>query len=61
MRSRPPEEEGAAEITWDELTPTPIPCPPAPLGGVVENPGVKLCPESRDGWGEGVLWFGFTS
>jgi len=28
-----PEEEGAAEITCDELTTTPIPCSPAPLGG----------------------------
>jgi len=27
------EEEGAAETTCDELIITPIPCPPAPLGG----------------------------
>jgi len=27
------EEEGAAETTWDELTSTPIPHPPAPLAG----------------------------
>jgi len=30
---RRPEEEGAAETTYDELTVTPILCPPAPLGG----------------------------
>jgi len=29
----PPEEEGAAETACDELTVSPIPCPPAPLGG----------------------------
>ncbi|GAB0176110.1 zinc finger and BTB domain-containing protein 5 [Grus japonensis] len=28
-----PEEEGAAETTCDELTPTPIPRPPVPLWG----------------------------
>jgi len=33
VRSPPPEEEGAAETTCDELTITPIPCPPAPLRG----------------------------
>ena len=33
VRSPPPEEEGAAETTCDELTTTPIPRPPAPLGG----------------------------
>jgi len=32
MRSPPSEEEGAAETACDELTITPIPCPPAPLG-----------------------------
>ena len=32
VRSPPPEEEGAAETTCDELTPTPIPRPPVPLG-----------------------------
>jgi len=32
MRSRPLEEEGAAETTCDELTTTPIPHPPAVLG-----------------------------
>jgi len=32
VRSPPPEEEGAAETTCDELTVTTIPHPPAPLG-----------------------------
>lgn len=55
------EEEGAAEMTYDELTTTPIPCPPAPLGEEAENLGVKWSPGSRNGWGEGVLRFGFIS
>jgi len=33
VRSPPPEEEGAAETTCDELTITPIPCPSVPLRG----------------------------
>ncbi|KAM9590885.1 uncharacterized protein ACIBXB_005925 [Morphnus guianensis] len=33
VRSPPPEEEGAAETMCGELTPTPIPCSPAPPGG----------------------------
>jgi len=33
VRSPPPEEEGAAETRCDELTATPIPHRPAPLGG----------------------------
>ena len=42
-RSPPPEEEGAAETTCDELTATPIPHPPAPLGREeVEELGAKL-------------------
>ena len=32
-RSPPPEEEGVAETTCDELTVNPIPRPPALLGG----------------------------
>jgi len=31
VRSPPPEEEGVAETTCDELTITPIPHPPVPL------------------------------
>jgi len=33
VRSSPPEEEGVAETTCDELTITPIPRSPAPLRG----------------------------
>jgi len=33
VRSPPPEEEGAAETTCDELTAAPIAHPPAPHGG----------------------------
>jgi len=33
VRSPPPEEEGAAETMCDELSLTPIPCPPVLLGG----------------------------
>lgn len=56
------EEEGAAETTCDEPTPTPIPCPPALLGGEeVERTGNGVEPGRREGWREGVLRFGFTS
>ena len=54
MRSPPPEEEGVAETTCDELTATPIPHPPVPLWGEeVENSG------RREGWGEGVFKLSF--
>jgi len=33
VRSLPPEEEGTTETLCDELIITPIPHPPAPLGG----------------------------
>ena len=61
VMSPAPEEDEAAEITCDELTVNPIPHPPVPLGGLVENPGVKLCPGRREGWREGVLRFAFIS
>jgi len=63
VRSSPPEEEGAAETTCDELTTTPIPCSPALLlRGEVENLGVKLGSGRREGWGESVfnIWFYFS-
>jgi len=42
--------------TCDELITTPIPRPPAPLGGEeVENSGVKLSLGRRERWGEGVF------
>jgi len=44
------EEERVAETTYDELTTSPIPCPPALLGGEeVENMGVKLSLGRREG------------
>ena len=61
VRSPPPEEEGVAETTCDELTVIPIPRPPVPLGGEGggREIGVKLSPGRRNGWGEGVLRSGF--
>jgi len=61
VRSPPPEVEGAAEITCDELTATPIPHPPAVLEGRrYRKLGVKLSLGRRQGWGEGALRFGFS-
>ena len=40
----------------DELTATPAPCPLRCAGGEeVEKSGVKMSPEKREGWGEGVF------
>jgi len=50
VRSPPPEEEGAAETTCDELTTTFIPRPPAPLRGRRQRKsGVKLNSGRREG------------
>jgi len=53
VRSLPPEEEGAAETTCDELTTTPIPHPPVPLGGRRERNGSQIepCKQGRGGGG----------
>jgi len=52
VRSSPPEEEVAAETMCDELTITPIPCPPVLLWGEGgREMGVKLSPGRREGWG----------
>jgi len=61
VRSTPPEEEGAAETTCDELTSTPIPRPPGCLGGGGRETGVKLSPGRRERWEEGVLRSSFHS
>jgi len=62
VRSPPPEEEGTAETMCDELTVTPIPHPPEVLRmGAGRERGLKLRPGRREGWGEGVLRFGFIS
>jgi len=52
VRSPPAEEEGAAETRCDELTVTPIPHPPAPLGGSeLEKSGVELSLGKKGGVG----------
>jgi len=63
VRRPPAEEEGAAETKCDELTITPFPHPPVPLGGSRrERNGMEVEPmeEGRCG-GEGVLGPGFIS
>jgi len=56
VRSPPPEEEGAAETTCDELTVTPIPHPPALLGGRRERNGSKAEPGKKGGVGGKVFY-----
>ncbi|KAK4827950.1 hypothetical protein QYF61_022565 [Mycteria americana] len=51
VRSPPPEEEGAAETTCDELTATPIPLSPVPLGGGGREFGSKVKPRKKGGVG----------
>ena len=58
MRSPPP-EEGAAETMCDELTVTPIPCPPAPLEGRRERNRSEAEPGKKGGVGQSVLRSGF--
>ena len=53
MRSPPPEEEGVAGTTCDELTVTPILHPPcAAWGAGGRETGMKLSPGRREGWEE---------
>jgi len=62
VRSPPPEEEGAAETTCDDLTVTPIPHPPAPLGwGRRERNRSEVEPRKKGGVGGRVLRSGFMS
>jgi len=49
VRSPPPEEEGAAETKCDELTITPIPRPPALLGGRRERNRTEPEPGKKGG------------
>ena len=51
MRSLLPEEEGVEETTCDELTATPIPCPPVLLGGRRERNGSEAEPGKKGGVG----------
>jgi len=62
VKNPPPEEEGAAEITWDELTATPIPHPPVLLGGRRERNGSEVEPGTKGGVGRRCLkiWFYFS-
>jgi len=62
VRSPPPEEEGAAETTCDELTVTPIPRPPAPLEGRRQRNGSEAEPRKKGGVGGRCLkiWFCFS-
>ena len=55
VRSPPPEEEGAAETRCDELTVTPIPRPPALLGGRKERNGSEAEPGKKGGGGGKVF------
>jgi len=52
VRSLPPEGQGATEPTCDELTVTPIPRPPAPLGGRRERNGSEAEPGKKRGGGK---------
>jgi len=61
VRSLPPEEEGAAEPTCDELTVTPILHTPAPLGGRRQRNGNEVEPGKKGGVGEGILRSAFIS
>jgi len=52
VRSPPPEEEGEAETTCDELTAAPIPHCPALLVGKRERNGSEAEPGKKGGvWG----------
>jgi len=57
-----PEEDGAAETAWDELTAAPTACPPELLvGRRWRKSRVTFCLGRREGWGKGVLGFGSIS
>ena len=62
VRSPPPEEEGAAETTCGELTPTPIPHPPALLGDVGRESTSEAVPRKKGGVGGRCfkVWFYFS-
>jgi len=59
VRSPPPKGQGVAETACDELTLTPIPRPPAPLGGRRERNGSEVEPRKKGGVGGSCLkiWF----
>jgi len=55
VRSPPPEGRGAVVTTCDELTITPIPHTPAPLGGRREKNGSEAEPGKKGGVGRRCL------
>ncbi|XP_049649882.1 gamma-secretase subunit Aph-1b-like isoform X2 [Accipiter gentilis] len=55
LRSPPPEEEGVPEIMCDDLTATPIPCPPAPLQGGEDVEKIGSGVGRREGWVENLF------
>ena len=64
VRSPPPEEEGAAETMWDELTATPIPIPLCCWRGGGRGIGSKAEPRKKGGVGGRCIfkvWFYFSS
>ena len=56
VRSPPPEEEGAAETTCDELTATPVPIPLRPSRGGGRGIGSKAEPAKKGGGGGKVCF-----
>jgi len=62
VSSLPPEGQGAAETTCDELTVTPIPRPPVLLEGWRERKGSEAEPGKKGGVGERCLksWIYFS-
>ena len=59
MRSPPPEDEGAAETTCDELTITPIFVPLHHSVGRRQKIGSKVKPGKKGGVGGVKIWFYF--
>ena len=55
VRSPAPEEDEVAEITCDELTVNPIPCPPVPLWAVGRESSSEAVPGRKGG--VGGRWF----
>jgi len=51
VRSLPPEGQGSAETTCDELTVTPIPCPPVLFRGRRERNRSEVEPGKKGGVG----------
>jgi len=61
VRSPPPEEEGAAETMCNKRNVTPIPRPPAPVGGRRERNGSEVEPGKKGGVGGRSFKISFIS